>query len=99
MTGLQKTAQDDLRRAIERIEKMEDERKEIAEDIKAEFGSLRSKGFDVAIVRKVLRLRKKSQSERDEQEAILTTYLGALGMLSNTPLGDWAAGQDDARPN
>lgn len=97
--GLQKSAQDDLRRIIERIEKLEEQRKDLADDVKDEFLMLRSKGFDVAIVRKVLRLRKKSQSERDEEQAILDTYLHSLGMLANTPLGDWAAGQDDARVN
>lgn len=93
MTTLQKSAQDQLRQHIERIERLEQDRKDLAADIKDEFTLAKSHGFDAKIMRKVLSLRKKSKTERQEEEAILDTYLHAL---EGTPLGTWAKEREGA---
>jgi uncharacterized protein (UPF0335 family) len=67
---------------IEPIERLEGEKREIAEAIKDVYAEAKGNGFDVAILRKVISLRKKSSDERSEEEAILDTYLSALGMAS-----------------
>jgi uncharacterized protein (UPF0335 family) len=90
MTGLQKSAQEDLRRLVEQIERLEDEKKGISDDIRDKFAECKGVGFDVKILRQVLKLRKKSKTDRDEEDAILSTYLSALGMLADTPLGKWS---------
>lgn len=89
-TGLQDSAQQQLRRHIERIERLEEEKGALAVDIADEFKAAKAVGFDVKIMREVLKLRRLSKSERSEKEAVLDTYLHALGMLDGTPLGDWA---------
>ncbi len=66
---------------IERIEKLEEEKKSISDDIKDVFGEAKGNGFDVKAIRKIISLRKKPKEERMEEEAILETYLVALGML------------------
>jgi len=73
-------ARDQLRSFIERIERLESEKKTIAEDIRDVFGEAKSQGFDTKIMRKVLALRKKDDQERMEEELILDRYLIALGM-------------------
>jgi len=73
-------ARDQLRSFIERIERLESEKKSIAEDIRDVFGEAKSQGFDTKIMRKVLALRKKDDQERMEEELILDQYLIALGM-------------------
>jgi len=73
-------ARDQLRSFIERIERLESEKKTIAEDIRDVFGEAKSQGFDTKIMRKVLALRKKDDQERMEEELILDQYLIALGM-------------------
>jgi uncharacterized protein (UPF0335 family) len=95
-TGLQDSAQQQLRRHIERIERLEEEKKALAADISDEFLAAKATGFDVKIMRQVLRLRRISKVERTEAQAILDTYLHALGMLDGTPLGKWAAEQEYA---
>lgn len=89
MTTLQKATQDKLRSYIERIERIDEKRKALAADAAEIFNEAKSIGFDTKIMRKVLALRKKTKSEREEEDAILTTYLHAMGM-ADTPLGDWA---------
>ncbi len=74
-------ARDQLRAFIERIERLEEEKKTIAEDIKDVYGEAKSMGFDAKILRKVISIRKQDADERAEQEAILDTYLHALGMI------------------
>lgn len=69
-----------LRAFIERVERLEEEKATIAEDIKQIFGEARGAGFDVKAMRTIIRLRKKDQAERQEEEAILDLYLSALGM-------------------
>lgn len=75
-------AQGQLRSLIERIERLEEEKKAIAADIKEIYGEAKSNGFDTKIMRKVVSLRKKDSAERQEEEAILDLYLSALGMIS-----------------
>ena len=70
-----------LRAIIERIERLEEEKKEVSEQIKEVYGEAKGNGFDVTILRKVISLRKKSSDERSEEEAMLDLYLQALGML------------------
>lgn len=71
---------DQLRAFIERIERLEEEKKAISEDIKEVYGEAKGTGFDVKAMRQIVRIRKLDASERLEQEAILDTYLHALGM-------------------
>ena len=75
-------AQDQLRAFIERIERMEEEKKAIADDIKEIYAEAKGNGFDTKILRTVVRLRKQDSSERAEQEALLDLYLNALGMIT-----------------
>ena len=72
---------DQLKAFIERIEKLEEEKKAISDDIRDVFAEAKGTGFDVKALRTVLRLRKQDKDERKEHEAILDTYLAALGML------------------
>lgn len=70
-----------LRQFVERIERLEEEKRNIAEDIKQVFQEAKSTGFDVPAIREILKLRKKEQSEIEEAEYLLETYKRALGML------------------
>jgi len=83
-------AVDQLRSIIERVERLEEQKADIAADIREIFAESRGNGFDVKALRQILKLRKQDASERDEEEAILDTYKRCLGML---PLFD---GTDDA---
>lgn len=67
-----------LRRFIERIERLEEEKKGIADDIKDVYGEAKAMGYDPKIMRQVVRLRKMNRDDRQEQEALLDTYLLAL---------------------
>nr|WP_235916874.1 DUF2312 domain-containing protein [Brucella anthropi] len=69
-----------LRAFIERIERLEGEKSEIADDIKGVYAELKGSGFDPKIVRIIIRLRKKEDHERQEEEALLQLYMDALGM-------------------
>lgn len=73
-------AQDQLRAFIERIERMEEEKKAIADDIKEIYGEAKGNGFDVKVLRQIVRIRKQDHNERMEQEALLDLYMAALGM-------------------
>jgi uncharacterized protein (UPF0335 family) len=81
MTGAVSVARDQLKSVVERIEKLEEEKKAIADDIKDVYAEAKGNGFDVKILRHVIRLRKQDKTERQEQEALLDVYLSALGML------------------
>jgi len=74
-----------LRSFVERIERLEEEKKGIADDIRDVFAEAKGQGFDTKIMRQVIRLRKKDTAERQEEEALLDLYLHALGMV---PSGD-----------
>ena len=93
MTTLQASTQNQLRQLIEQIERLEEEKKGLSDDIKDKFLEAKSVGFDVKALRKVIRLRKQSKTDREEEEAILEVYMHALGML-----GGEDGGQDDAPP-
>lgn len=73
-------AQDQLRAFVERIERMEEEKKAISEDIKEIYAEAKGNGFDVKVLRQVVRIRKQNHEERMEQEALLDLYMAALGM-------------------
>ncbi|MFZ4806688.1 MAG: DUF2312 domain-containing protein [Hyphomicrobiaceae bacterium] len=83
MTTLQQSAQAHLRQMVEQIERLEEEKKALAGDIRDKYAEAKAVGFDVKVLRQVIRLRKKSQTDRQEEEAVLTTYLHALGMLDD----------------
>jgi uncharacterized protein (UPF0335 family) len=70
-----------LRSVIERIERLEEEKKATAEQIKEVYAEAKSSGFDAKTIRKVVSLRKKPTEERQEEEALLDLYLSALGMV------------------
>ncbi|MBX3583931.1 MAG: DUF2312 domain-containing protein [Rhizobiaceae bacterium] len=76
----QTVAAGQLRAFIERVERLEEEKKTIADDIKEVFAEMKGTGFDTKAVRKIIRLRKQDQAERQEEEAILDLYKAALGM-------------------
>ncbi|MEM1313680.1 MAG: DUF2312 domain-containing protein [Pseudomonadota bacterium] len=70
-----------LRSIVERVERLEEEKKEVAGQIKEVYDEAKANGFDVKTLRKVVSLRKKKPEERSEEEAMLDLYLNALGML------------------
>ncbi len=72
-----------LRGFIERIERLEEEKKALTADIREIYNEAKGTGFDTKVMRQVVRLRKMDRSERMEQEALLETYLDALGMATN----------------
>jgi uncharacterized protein (UPF0335 family) len=71
-----------LRKYIERIERLEEEKKTISDDIRDVYAESKASGFDVKALRAVVRLRKQDAAERNEQQLILETYMNALGMLA-----------------
>jgi len=73
-------ARDQLRAFIERIERLEEEKKSVSEDIKEVYAEAKGSGFDTKVMRQIVRIRKQDRNERAEQEAILDLYLHALGM-------------------
>lgn len=68
-----------LRSFIERVERLEEEKKAIAADIKDVFDQAKSQGFDVKIVRKIIAIRKKDRQTREEEDQILDLYMAAIG--------------------
>src|SRR6478672_8056273 len=81
MTSLQVSAQKQLRQLVEQIERLEEEKKALAGDIRDKYLEAKGVGFDPKALRKIVSLRKKSQTDRQEEEAILAVYMHALGML------------------
>jgi uncharacterized protein (UPF0335 family) len=75
------TAQTQLKSIIERVERLEQEKAEIAEQIKEVFAEAKGNGFDVKVLRKIVRIRKQDRAKRMEEEAILDLYLSALGEI------------------
>ena len=73
-------AKDHLKSLVERIERLEEEKAALAADIREVYSEAKGQGFDTKIMRQVVRLRRLDRAERQEQEAILDLYLGALGM-------------------
>jgi uncharacterized protein (UPF0335 family) len=73
-------AKEHLRSFIERIERLEEEKKALADDIREVYAEAKGTGFDTKVMRQVIRLRKMESADRQEQEAMLDLYLSALGM-------------------
>ena len=74
-------AADQLRSFIERIERLEEEKANIANDIREVFSEAKGQGYDAKTMRQVLKIRKMEAADRDEQEHLLDTYLRALGLV------------------
>ena len=81
MSTLPSSSQTQLRQLVEQIERLEQEKKALADDIRDKYLEAKAVGFDVKALRTIVRLRKKSSTERQEEESILEVYLHALGML------------------
>jgi uncharacterized protein (UPF0335 family) len=75
-------AKDQLKAFVERVERLEEEKKTIADDIRDVYAEAKGNGFDVKALRTIVRMRKQDADERREHETILETYLHALGMLN-----------------
>lgn len=75
-------AKDHLKAFIERVERLEEEKKTLSDDIRDVYAEAKANGFDVKALRTIVRLRKMDSDERKENEAILETYMHALGMLN-----------------
>jgi uncharacterized protein (UPF0335 family) len=75
-------AKDQLKAFVERIERLEEEKKTISDDIRDVYAESKANGFDVKALRQIVKLRKQDTNERNEQQAILETYMHALGMLA-----------------
>jgi uncharacterized protein (UPF0335 family) len=73
---------DQLKAFVERVERLEEEKKTIADDIRDVYAEAKGSGFDVKALRQIVRLRKQDVDERKEYETILETYMHALGMLN-----------------
>jgi uncharacterized protein (UPF0335 family) len=73
-------AADELRLLIERIERLEEEKKSIADDVKDVYAEAKSRGYDTKTIRQIVRLRKMENHVRQEAEALLETYKAALGL-------------------
>ncbi len=80
MTGLQSGTHDQLRAFVERIERLEEEKAALGADLREVYSEAKAMGFDAKTLRVVVRLRKQDTHERQEQEALLATYMVALGM-------------------
>lgn len=89
MTTLQASAQNQLRQFVEQLERLEEEKKALGADIRDKFAEAKAAGFDVKVLKRLLKLRKMDPDDRDEEDAILATYMHALGM-EGTPLDEWA---------
>ncbi len=83
-------AGDRLRSFIERVERLEEEKRAIAADIKEVYAEAKGTGFDTKIMRRIVRERRMDKDDLDEQETLLEIYKRALGMLIDTPLGEAA---------
>ena len=87
---LNKATQKQLRQFVEQIERLEEEKASIAADIRDKYAEAKALGFDVKAMRQIVKMRKKSKEQREEEQAVLDTYahaLGMLGELADTPLG------------
>ena len=77
---------------IERVERLEKERKALQADIKDIYTEAKSAGYDVPTIRLLIKRKAEDAAKREEREALLETYLAALGQLADTPLGQAAMG-------
>lgn len=79
--AIAQTAKDQLKAIVERVERLAEEKKTISDDIRDVFAEAKGNGFDVKALRAVIRIRAMDANERAEQEAVLDTYLNALGIF------------------
>jgi uncharacterized protein (UPF0335 family) len=77
---LQNSTKDQLRAIVARIERLEEEKAALAADLREVYAEAKGNGFDVKALRAVVRIRKQDENKRKEEEAVLVTYLHALGM-------------------
>jgi uncharacterized protein (UPF0335 family) len=80
--SLQTSAKDQLRTIVARIERLEEEKAALSTDLKEVYAEAKGNGFDVKALRTVIRIRKQDETKRREEEAVLETYLHALGMAT-----------------
>lgn len=80
--SIEQTAKEQLKSYVERIERLEEEKAALSGDIRDLYAQAKSSGFDTKALRKLIALRKKDANERQSEEAILATYMHALGMLA-----------------
>lgn len=79
--GHNSVSKDQLRSIVERIERLEEEKKTISDDVRGIYVEAKGGGWDVKALRAIVRLRKQDANERQEQETILETYMHAMGMI------------------
>jgi uncharacterized protein (UPF0335 family) len=89
---------DRLRDIVTRIEAIEEERAELAGDVKDILSEAKSSGFDVRAIRQIIRLRRQDQADRDARQAVVDEYMEALGDLADLPLGRAALARDGLAP-
>lgn len=75
-----RVAAEELRSFVERVEKLESNKQAITDDIKDVYGEAKGRGYDTKAIRTIVKLRKKDTNERLEEDSVLETYMGALGM-------------------
>jgi uncharacterized protein (UPF0335 family) len=80
-SAVTKFSKDQLRSVIERIERLEEEKKTISDDVRDVYVEAKGNGYDVKALRTIVRMRKQDAHEREEQETILETYMHAMGMI------------------
>jgi uncharacterized protein (UPF0335 family) len=80
-------AADRLRSIVGRIERLEEERRSLASDVKDIYAVAKSAGFDCKVLRRLIKIRRMEPADVEEQETLLDVYRRALGMLADTPLG------------
>jgi uncharacterized protein (UPF0335 family) len=83
-----------LKAFVERIERLEQDKAAIAEDIKDVYAETKSSGFDPKIIKQIVAMRKKDAHKRREEQELLAVYMAELGMLADTPLGRAAVARD-----
>jgi len=79
--GVSRFSKDQLRSIIERVERLEEEKKTISDDIRDVYAEAKGNGYDVKALRTIVRMRKQDANERAEQEAILESYISAMGII------------------
>jgi|SRR5579862_2896884 len=87
-------AREMLKSFVERIERLDEEKRSIVNDIKDVYTEAKGNGFDVKALREIIRLRRQDAEQRAEHQAIVETYMHALGMLADLPLGRAAMERD-----
>jgi uncharacterized protein (UPF0335 family) len=80
-TALNETSREKLRQTVERIERLEEEKAEVAAQIKEVYSEAKAFGYDTKVLRNVVKLRKKDRQEREEEESLLDVYMSALGEI------------------